>query len=149
MAFRDLTVDNPHNLYCKSLTISNIKTRSITFPEAYGAVGDGSTDDSTAINNLISDAKETTTPYKLSRKIIGDGEKQYKVPSISNPYGVEFDNSTMKLINSKGMVINHDYSNVMYFGHEFMWGWFRKLMKRTNVKICFTGDSTTNGSSLS
>lgn len=62
-----------------AITVATLSTADITnltfvTPEDYGAVGDGSTDDSTAINNAISNANTTG-------KIVFFSQKNYRVAS--------------------------------------------------------------------
>jgi len=125
----------------KNLFANKIETsKNVNQPKFYGAIGDGATDDTNAINSCITGAN--------SHRISGDNAI-YSTTTVDNPFGVRMDND-MKVVqtNSKYTYMLYDsyaYDNAI-FNVETLAGWFNKLMKGTLSKICLSGDSTSWGS---
>lgn len=66
-----------------------------------------------------------------------------EIAELNNPLGTTFDNKIQIVIN--GRLYNSYSRDEMVWGEETLFGLFNKLRNRQNIKIVFTGDSTTAG----
>jgi len=104
---------------------------------AYGAAGDNSTDDTTAVASAVTAAD--------GAKIVGKKGK-YKITSISDSMGADFDDKLQIMLNS---VLYNSYANrAAIFGTEYLYYFHNKVRQKTAVTITFSGDSTTLGTGI-
>ena len=113
----DTTLESTAN---KANTAVNALKAAMTTPESYGATGDGSHDDTEAINQALASGKNVEF----------DGSKTYKcnsyitIPNGSNVYGngatIKFDpNATLDSVSSNVSVINAEDITIDGFKFDF------------------------------
>lgn len=98
-----------------------------------------------AIANQDSTAAVQAAINNASGKIYG-AKGPFPTTGISNPLGVEIDPSVQVLVNGK--LYNTYARQGMVWGQELLFGWIDKIRSNQDLKIVFTGDSTTAGLEL-
>lgn len=112
------------------------KAKELPSPEDFGAAGDGSTDDTTALSDAIAASDDL--------RLVGD----YLVTALSNEYGVPLRGQGRILTAVTGGLrqINSDADDYQHmFGQEYLYAFHTKLMAGASASMIFSGDSTTYG----
>lgn len=115
----------------------------------FGAVGDGSNNDHTAVDNAIS---ATSLTYGKASVRVNDGYR-FKVDSLTNFYGVDLrgDGHIVKAVTGGLQKINSYADKHKYvFGLEYMAAFHNLLITQNTTPtrkpiMVFSGDSTTEG----
>lgn len=119
--------------------------RSVT---DYGAVGDGSTDDTAAIQRAI-DSLGTSGGTLLVPKNPNGAERRYLFTTLNNPYGVKFAGEGALVYNASqgGQVQINTYVNDtrVWFGSEYLYRAFTRIRAGQQLKTNTYGDSTVEG----
>lgn len=123
-----------------SFSTTDVAAETIGFfrPETYGAVGDGITDDTSAINACITAAGHN--------RILGQN-KIYKTTALTDAQCAVFD-TQMQIVNSS--VLYNSYGmDLPVFNSETLYGWYAVEKDSTASKlIVWDGDSTTIGTGV-
>lgn len=98
-----------------------------------------------AVANQDSTAAVQAAINNASGKIHG-AKGPFPTTGISNPLGVEIDPSVQVLVDGK--LYNTYARQGMVWGQELLFGWINKIRSNQDLKIVFTGDSTTAGIEL-
>lgn len=113
--------------------------------EAFGAVGDGITDDTISINTAIT---------SLGKNKIYGGRKQYYSSSgITNPLGSDFDDNVQIMqpdpYGQSGPILYNSYAfREPIWNTETLYGWYDNLQSNNGLTIMFSGDTTTLGQTI-
>lgn len=126
------------NLFVMSENVTN----AFFTPAMTGAVGNGSTDDTIAVNKAIAGRGTVLLP---------DSDR-YLITSLTNTYGSEFTGIgkiltpvTYGSLTSQRQLNSYGDDKQLVFGREYLSHAHKRLIAGSAVKIVFSGDSTTAG----
>jgi hypothetical protein len=111
-----------------------------SFRVDYGAVGDGVTDDTIAVNAALA----------ANQTILDNGD--FLTTSLINKYGCDIQGEARILQstpNLKQQVNSYADKYQRIFGKEYLSSFHKKLISNTPTKVIFSGDSTTYGEGVS
>lgn len=102
-------------------------------PDMYGAIGNGTADCTAAVTKIIAKAGKN--------QITGSGT--YKTTALVNNLGADFSDD-IRILNNGSLYNTYAHRNFMW-GHEHLYGHYNRVRAKQNIKIVFSGDSTTYG----
>ncbi|WP_154402471.1 GDSL-type esterase/lipase family protein [Mucilaginibacter endophyticus] len=111
-----------------------------SFRGDYGAVGDGVTDDTVAVNAAL----------LANKRVFDNGD--FLVTNMVNDYGCQIEGDVRILKqtpNQKQQINSYADKYQRIFGEEYLSSFHKKLISGTATKVILTGDSTTAGDGTS